>query len=36
MSEDGEYFFWVGGTMQLEGDILGQYEGEFTIEIDFI
>jgi len=36
MSEDGEYFFWVGGNMQLEGDILGQYEGEFTIEIDFI
>lgn len=36
MSESGEYFFWVGGRMNLEGDIFGQYEGEFTIEIDFI
>lgn len=36
MSDTGEYFFWVGGRLDLDGDIFGQYEGEFTIEIDFI
>lgn len=36
MSDDGEFFFWVGGTLDLQGDIFGQYEGEFTIEVDFI
>lgn len=35
MSETGEFFFWVGGRMNLGRDF-GQFEGEFTIEIDFI
>lgn len=36
MSAAGEYYIWVGGTITLEGVVFGQYEGEFTIEIDYL
>ena len=36
LSDEGEYFFWVGGRITLVGDIIGEYIGEFTIEVDFI
>jgi hypothetical protein len=36
MGRSGEYFIWVGGTVSLDGVVFGQYEGEFTIEIDYL
>ncbi len=36
MASNGEYFIWVGGTVTLDGVVFGQYEGEFTIEIDYL
>jgi hypothetical protein len=36
MGPNGDYFIWVGGTVTLQGVVFGQYEGEFTIEIDYL
>lgn len=34
-NEDGEFFFWVGGQIDLSNAEPGTYEGEFTIEIEY-
>lgn len=33
---DGEYHIWVGGLVILRNAQPGNYEGDFTIEIDYI
>ena len=33
---DGEYFIWVGGLVDVSEAQPGSYEGEFTIEIEYI
>lgn len=33
---DGTYYIWVGGRVNLENALPGNYEGDFTIEIDYI
>lgn len=33
---DGEYFIWVGGSVDVGNAEPGSYEGEFTIEIEYI
>ncbi|RNC85718.1 MAG: hypothetical protein ED557_02795 [Balneola sp.] len=33
---DGEYHIWVGGIVVLTNAQPGNYEGDFTIEIDYI
>ncbi len=33
---EGEYFFWVGGRVDLTNAVPGSYIGDFTIEIDYI
>jgi hypothetical protein len=35
-NNDGEYFIWVGGFTDLSDAEPGNYEGEFTIEIEYI
>ena len=35
-NEDGELFFWIGGYVDITGAIPGQYEGEFTIEVEYL
>lgn len=35
-NNDGRYYFWVGGRVNLENASPGNYEGDFTIEIDYI
>ncbi len=32
----GRYFIWVGGKVDLRNAVPGNYEGDFTIEIDYI
>ncbi len=36
MGEDGKYFFWIGGKLDISKARQGVYDGEFTIEIEYI
>lgn len=35
-NRNGRYYIWVGGRVNLENANPGNYEGDFTIEIDYI
>lgn len=35
-NENGEFYFWIGGRVDLSNAIPGNYDGEFTIEIEYI
>ena len=35
-NEEGRFYIWVGGRVNLENAAPGNYEGDFTIEIDYI
>lgn len=35
-NDDGEFYFWVGGRVDLSSAEPGSYEGDFTIEIEYI
>ncbi|WP_147303662.1 hypothetical protein [Rhodohalobacter sp. SW132] len=35
-NEDGEFFIWIGGDVDLSNAAPGIYDGEFTIEIEYI
>jgi hypothetical protein len=36
MSSDGNYFFWIGGNIDIKNAYPGNYDGEFTIQIEYI
>jgi hypothetical protein len=36
LGPEGEFYFWIGGRLDLTNVSFGQYEGEFTLEIDYI
>lgn len=33
---EGRYYFWIGGTLDIENAAPGNYQTDFTIEIDYI
>ncbi len=35
-NEEGEFYFWVGGRIDLSEALPGSYDGEFTIEIEYM
>lgn len=35
-NSEGEYYFWIGGNANIGEAEPGNYEGEFTIEIEYI
>jgi hypothetical protein len=35
-NEEGQFYIWVGGTVDLQQATPGNYEGEFTLEIEYI
>lgn len=35
-NEDGEFYLWIGGFVNLSEAGPGSYEGEFTVEIEYI
>lgn len=35
-SDEGNYYFWIGGRIDLNQATPGAYEGEFTIEIEYL
>lgn len=36
LNEDGEFFIWIGGRVDITTAISGNYEGEFTVEVEYI
>lgn len=36
LNEEGEFFIWVGGRVDITDAIGGNYEGEFTVEVEYI
>jgi hypothetical protein len=36
LNAQGEYHFWLGGRLSLQGVTDGEYEGEFTMEVEYI
>jgi hypothetical protein len=36
LNEQGEYHFWLGGRLSLQGVTDGDYEGEFTMDVEYI
>jgi len=36
MSSESKYYFWVGGRIDISNARPGNYDGEFTIEIEYI
>lgn len=35
-NDDGRYYLWIGGNINLENAMPGNYHGDFTLEIDYI
>lgn len=35
-NDEGEFYFWVGGLVNLTRATPGSYEGEFTLEIEYL
>lgn len=36
INENGRYYFWLGGLIDISKARPGKYEGEFTLEIEYI
>ncbi len=36
MSRTGEFYFWIGGFANINNIQFGAYQGEFTIEIEYL
>lgn len=36
LNENGEFYFWVGGSVDIRNAVQGAYDGEFTIEIEYL
>ena len=35
-NQDGEFYIWIGGNVDLSAVSPGNYQGEFTLEIEYI
>lgn len=36
LGPNGEFFIWIGGSVDVQNAQFGQYEGEFAIEVEYI
>jgi len=36
LNGNGEYYFWIGGQVNVENAKPGNYNGDFTIEVEYI
>lgn len=36
LNQDGEYFIWVGGNVQVSELQPGNYQGDFTVEVEYM
>ena len=35
-NENGQFFIWIGGSVDISTALPGNYQGEFTLEIEYI
>ncbi len=35
-NEDGQFYLWIGGSVNISTAVPGNYQGEFTLEIEYI
>ncbi|MDR8390855.1 DUF4402 domain-containing protein [Aliifodinibius sp. S!AR15-10] len=35
-NEDGQFFLWIGGSVNISSAVPGNYQGDFTLEIEYI
>lgn len=36
LNNDGEFYFWIGGEVDIRNAVQGSYDGEFTVEIEYL
>lgn len=36
LNSEGKYYFWIGGRVNIENAQPGSYNGDFTIEVEYI
>ena len=36
LNPDGEFHLWVGGQVDISNALRGEYEGEFTLEVEYL
>ncbi|MFW6157686.1 MAG: hypothetical protein ACOC4S_02465 [Balneolaceae bacterium] len=36
LNDQGHFYIWVGGRVNIENAVNGQYEGEFTLEVEYL
>jgi len=36
LNSEGQYYFWIGGQVNVENAKPGNYNGDFTIEVEYI
>jgi hypothetical protein len=36
LGTDGRFFIWIGGNVDVQNAVFGQYNGEFALEIEYI
>lgn len=36
LNSEGEYYFWIGGQVDIQDAQPGKYDGDFTIEVEYI
>jgi hypothetical protein len=36
LGSNGRFYIWIGGRVDVQNAVFGQYEGEFAIEIEYI
>lgn len=36
LGSDGRFYIWIGGLVNIYNAVFGQYEGEFSVEIEYI
>src|SRR5690606_16150674 len=36
LGSDGRFYIWIGGLVNIQNAVFGQYEGEFSVEIEYI
>lgn len=36
LGSNGRFYIWIGGMVNLQNATFGQYEGEFSVEIEYI
>ncbi|MEX0680849.1 MAG: hypothetical protein WD097_05660 [Balneolales bacterium] len=36
LNSEGEFYFWIGGRVDIRNAVQGEYDGEFIVEIEYL